>query len=171
MKPSRIAVPFAVLLLAAAPASARGGAQTGVQAGTPVPLAPRPGTELDRAVRALVAQDLAEAARSGDAPLLLVGTAKLGAARDPAAVFVQLQSPRECGSAGCNTSVYVRGKQGWRKVLDGVGGEVRVARTRTRGMRDLLADTERYVWNGTAYVDTRPAPPVDLKPPARAQRH
>ena len=102
-------------------------------------------------------------------PLLLVGTAKLGAARAPAAVFVQLQSPRECGSAGCNTAVYVRGKQGWRKVLDGVSGGVRVANTRTRGMRDLLSDTDRYVWNGTAYVNVRPAPQVDLKPGTRAQ--
>ena len=160
MKPARIAVPFVLLLLtAAAPAPD----------GRPVPLAPRPGTELDRAVRALVAQDLAEAARFGDEPLLLVGTAKLGAARDPAAVFVQLQSPRECGSAGCNTSVYVRGKQGWRKVLDGVSGGVRVANTRTRGMRDLLADTDRYVWNGTAYVNVQPAPHVELKPGARTQ--
>ena len=162
MRSVRIAAPFALLLLAAA---------APVAGGTPVSLAPRPGTELERAVRALVAQDLAEAARSGDEPLLLVGTAKLGAARDPAAVFVQLQSSRECGSAGCNTSVYVRDKRGWRKVLDSVSGEVRVAATRTRGMRDLLADTERYVWNGTAYVDARPAPQVDLKPAPRAQRH
>lgn len=166
MKLARIAVPLMLLLLAAAAP-----APVPAPSGRPVPLAPRPGTELDRAVRALVAQDLAEAARSGDEPLLLVGTARLGAARGPAAVFVQLQSPRECGSAGCNTAVYVRGRQGWRKVLDGVSGQIRVADTRTRGMRDLLADTGRYVWNGTAYVDTRPAPPLDLTPPARAQRH
>lgn len=133
-------------------------------AAAPVPLSEQPGTELDRAARALVAQDLTEAEGRREIPLVLVGSAQLGRAQDQPALFVQLQSPRECGSAGCNTSVYLRRSGSWRKVLDSVSGPVTVADTRSRGMRDLLVGQERYVWNGTRYVDARPAPAVDVRP-------
>ena len=46
-------------------------------------------------------------------------------------------------------------------------GTVAVADTRRRGMRDLVVGTDRYVWNGTRYVDARPAPAVDLRPARR----
>ena len=151
----------ALLLAAAAPATR--------PAGTPVPLQSQPGTPLDAVARGLVAQDLAEAGRSGERPLLLVGSARLGSATDRAAVFVQLQSPRECGSAGCSTAVYAWIKGGWKKVLDGASGRLAVAATRTGGMADLLANDERYVWTGAEYRDTRPAPAVDLRP--RSPRH
>lgn len=147
-------LPFALLLAAAAP----------------VPLSEQPGTELDRAARALVAQDLNEAEGRRERPLILVGSAQLGRAQDPPALFVQLQSPRECGSAGCSTSVYLRSGNGWRKVLDGVSGPVAVADTRSKGMRDLLVGQGRYVWNGTRYVDVRPAPAVNLRPQRRPAR-
>ena len=134
----------------------------------PVALTSQPGTALDHAARGLAAQELAEAEQAGDTPLLLVGSARLaGPAGDPA-LFLQLQSSRECGSAGCSTLVYLPGRNGWRKVLDGVSGTVSVAATRRGGMRDLLVGADRYVWNGTRYVDARPAPAVDLRP-ARGQ--
>jgi len=149
------------LLLAAAPPVAP-------PAGTPVAMAPRPGTPLDQAARALVADDLAEAARAGERPLLLVGSARLGAAGDRPALFVQLQSPRECGSAGCSTAVYAWLAGRYQRVLDGATGRVSVSTARHRGMADILAGSEAYVWTGTAYAASRPAPNVDLRPRRRA---
>lgn len=139
-------------------------------AAAPVPLSEQPGTELDRAARTLVAQDLNEAEGRRELPLVLVGSARLGRAQDQPALFIQLQSPRECGSAGCNTSVYLRQAGAWRKVLDSVSGPVSVADTRSRGMRDLLVGQERYVWNGTRYVGARPAPAVNVRPQSRPAR-
>ena len=151
----------AVLLGAAAPARP--------PSGTPVILQqPQPGTPLDQQARSLVAQDLAEARAKGDSPLLLAGSARLGGPGDRPALFVQLQSPRECGSAGCSTSVYAWVRGGWKRVLDGTSGRLAVAATKTRGMSDLLANEEHYAWTGSEYRDTRPAPAVDLRP--RTQR-
>lgn len=141
---------LAPLLAAAAPA--------------PVPLTAQPGTALDHIARELAAQDLGEAEGAGEAPLLLVGSARLAGPNSDPALFIQLQSARECGSAGCNTLVYLPAPGGWRKVLDGVSGTVAVADTRRRGMRDLVVGSDRYVWNGTRYVDARPAPAVNLRP-------
>lgn len=154
MRHRYLLIPLVLLLLAAAP----------------VPLSEQSGTELDRAARMLVAQDLNEAEGRRERPLILVGSARLGRAQDQPALFVQLQSPRECGSAGCNTSVYLRSAGSWRKVLDSVSGPIVVADTRRRGMRDLLVGQERYVWNGTRYVDIRPAPAVDVRPQPRPAR-
>ena len=155
----RFACLLAVPLLAGAAPPAR------PAAGIPVTLSAQPGTSLDAAARRLVAQDLAEAQRAGERPLLLVGSARLDtAASGRPALFVQLQSPRECGSAGCNTTVYAWAGGGYRRVLDGVAGRLVVSGARHRGRADLVTDTETYVWNGTAYVDSRPAPNVDLRP-------
>ena len=132
---------------------------------TPLALRAQPGTDLDSVARQLVAQDLAEAARAGEAPLLLVGAAQLGRASDPPLVFVQFQSPRECGSAGCSTSAYAFKQRGWHKVLDAVSGPVLVDDASHRGMRDLIVhERDRWVWDGAAYGGTRPAPEVDLRP-------
>ena len=146
--------------LAAAPAAAPA-------AGTPVALASRPGTPLDAMARSLVVRDLQEAAAKGERPLVLVGSARLGAAADRPALFVQLQSPRECGSAGCSTTVHAWIGGRYQQVLDGVAGRVAVATTRHKGMADLVADTDTYVWNGAAYVSRAPAPSVDLRPRRR----
>ena len=140
-------------------------------AATPVAMASRPGTALDAAARALAAQDLQEAAQAGERPLLLVGTARLSASAERLALFVQLQSPRECGSAGCNTAVYVWGAGRYQRVLDGAPGRITVAATQHRGMADLLVGEEQYVWTGTAYADSRPAPNVDLRPRRRRPAH
>ncbi|GAC1347999.1 MAG: hypothetical protein NVSMB18_34800 [Acetobacteraceae bacterium] len=142
-----------ILLLGAAPVR---------QAGTPVPLQSQPGTPLDAAARSLVAEDLAAAQARGEKPLLLTGSARLGG--DRPALFVQLQAPRECGSAGCTTAVYAWVHGAWSRVLDGSTGRLAVATTHTRGMADLLTDGERYVWTGTTYRSTHPAPAVDLRP-------
>jgi hypothetical protein len=142
-----------VLLLGAAPVR---------QTGTPVPLQSQPGTPLDAAARSLVAEDLAAAEARGDKPLLLTGSARLGG--DRPALFVQLQSARDCGSAGCSTAVYAWVHGAYSRVLDGTTGRLTVATTRTRGMADLLTDRERYVWTGTAYRSTQPAPAVNLHP-------
>ena len=172
---ARVAMLAAVLLLGAAappgagrqhrpqrPAAAR------VARPVPIPLKAQPGTELDRMARQLVAGDMADASRMADT-LVLVGSAVLGAASGQPALFVQVQSPRECGSSGCSTSVYLGG----RKVLDSVSGLISMDTRRHRGMRDLIVgDGERYVWTGATYKSTRPAPPVDLRPrrPRRQRR-
>ena len=135
---------------------------------TPVPLTVQSGTWRDQAARKLVAQDLTEAGRAGERPLVLVGSARLGAdAKDREALFVQLQSARECGSAGCSTSVYLWRDGVWKRVLDGVGGKLSVGSARTKGMADLLTEKERYVWTGSEYRDPHPAPQVDLRPRAK----
>lgn len=139
-----------LLLSFAAPALAAG----------PVVLAPAPGTPADTAARAALAQDLAEARRAGEKPLVLIGQAQLGRPTDRAALFVQLQSARECGSAGCSTSVLAWSPQGWRRVLDGVIGTVSVGKTRHNGWADLVAGRETYVWTGQLYRNVRPVPDI-----------
>ncbi len=146
---------LAAFLIAAAPAHPR----------TPVALVPQPGTAMDRTARELVGQELAEAGQSGEKPLLLVAASRLGGPHDRPALFVQLQSARECGSAGCSTSVYRWDKGRWQKVLDAVSGPIAVDTASHGGMRDLIVhDTDRWIWNGHAYADANPAPQVDLKP-------
>ena len=139
--------------------------------GAPVPLAAQPGTPLDQAARTLLADQLAEARSKGDTPLLLTGSARLGPASDRPALFVQLQSARECGSAGCSTAVFTWIGGAWKRVLDGTTGKLAVAPTRTRGMADLVSDDERYAWTGSEYRDVRPAPAVDLRPRTPARSH
>ncbi len=177
MHPALRLVLMAALSFAATPAPAaepagrpqQAGMQPVAPAGT-VALAPRPGTPMDAAARQLVSQDLAEAGRAGEAPLLLVGTAPLGTASDRQALFVQLQSARECGSAGCSTTVYLWQRGAYKRVLDGVSGPLRVGPGRTGGMADLSTEKERWTWTGTQYQDTRPAPSVDLRPRRPARR-
>lgn len=140
-------------------------------AGLPVVMTPQPGTALDRTARSLVAQDLAEARRAGDRPLLVIGSVRLGAASERPALFVQLQSPRQCGSRGCSTSAFAWIKGRWTKVLDDASGRIALLPTRHGGMADLAANAEHYAWTGTAYANTRPAPAVDLRPHAPRRHH
>lgn len=146
-----------------------GAATAPTPAGVPVILQSQPGTPLDAIARGLAAPDLAQAQSAGEAPLVLAGTARLGSATDRPAVFVQLQSPRECGSAGCSIAVHAWIGGGWRKVLDSAGGALTVLPARTRGMADLAAGTEHYAWTGREYRNLHPAPTVDLRP--RQPRH
>jgi hypothetical protein len=131
--------------------------------GGPVVLTQQPGGVLDRTARLLNAGDLAAAAHRGDTPVVLVGSAPLSTRAGENALFVQLQSADLCGSAGCSTSVYLqRGTQDWIKVLDSVSGPVSLSRRTHGGMHDLVIDgTDRWIWNGTTYRDTMPAPPAD----------
>ncbi len=122
----------------------------------------KPGTPVDALAHGLVAEDLAAARSRGDAPLVLTGAANLGG--DRPAIFIQLQSPSECGSAGCTTSVFAYEHGAWKRVLDGTTGKLTVASGRTRGRADLLSDQERYIWTGSAYRSTSPAPAVNLRP-------
>lgn len=127
-------------------------------------LKPQPGTLLDSTARTLVAAELAQATKKGDAPLLLVGEAHLGGPSDKPAIFIQLQSERECGSAGCSTLVYLPRAGKWVLVLDSIGGSVGVDRTRHNGMRDLIVGHNgRWTWSGKTYVDTRSSPNVKIQ--------
>lgn len=148
-------VAAALLLVAAAPAKPPPG-------GTPVKLQSQPNTPMDTAARLLVADDLAAAKTRGDRPLVLIGTADIGGERP--ALFIQLQSKQECGSAGCTTAVYAWDRGGWKQVLDGTTGRLSVSPKRTRGRADLLTEKERFVWTGTTYRSTTPAPALDLRP-------
>lgn len=45
-----------------------------------------------------------------------------------------------------------------------MSGPVRVDTVQHRGVRDLVVhERDRWVWNGAAFVDSRPAPAVDLR--------
>lgn len=159
-----------VLMLPAAAAAAAVSDRPG-PAGLSVVMTPQPGTALDRTARSLVAQDLTEARRAGDRPLVLIGSVPLGAASERPALFVQLQSPRQCGSRGCSTSAFAWIKGRWTKVLDDASGRIALLPTKHGGMADLAANAEHYAWTGTAYANTRPAPAVDLRPHHAPRRH
>ena len=167
---------FRLILLAGLLGAAGGPASAAVrhhpghaarETGAPVTLSRQPGTAQDRAARSLNAQDMQDAARHGEQPLVLVGSARLavgaaGGSRggDPA-LFVQLQSARLCGSAGCSTSVYLRHDRSWRKVLDSVSGPIRVMREAHGGMADLMVSrNDRWIWDGNVYQDSLAAPPL-----------
>lgn len=153
-----------VILMSAAGSSASAASHHGSRAaGAPVILSRQPGTAGDRAARMLNAQDIQGAARHGEDPLVLIGSARLaGRAGDPA-LFVQLQSASLCGSAGCSTSVYLRHNRSWRKVLDSVSGPIRVMQqSSTGGMHDLLVGrNDRWTWDGRVYQDSLKAPPLE----------
>ena len=147
----------ALLLSAALLLAAAGPAPAGL-----VKLAPMPGSALEKTARQIAAADVAD---GGAGALLLLGTQHLGTAGSGPALFVQVQSARACGSAGCSTSVYLPSKTGWTKVLDAVSGPMVVEAAEHGGMHDLLVGgNDRWAWNGHAYADTIPAPQVDLRP-------
>ena len=158
MRPTLL-ISAALLLAAAAPAPVG-----------PVRLAPMPGSALEVTARKVAAADVED---GGAGALMLLGSQHLGSAGTGPALFVQVQSARACGSAGCSTSVYLPTKTGWTKVLDAVSGPMVVEAAEHGGMHDLLVDgNDRWAWNGHAYADTLPAPQVDLRPrrPHRATR-
>jgi len=127
----------------------------------PVILTANPGTALDVDARKLNESDLQDAAKHHDAPVVLVGSAPLSSGKNDEALFVQLQSARLCGSAGCTTSVYLRHNNKWTTVLDSVNGDISVLPTRHRGMSDLLVGkNDRWIWDGHQYQDTLSAPPM-----------
>ncbi len=128
----------------------------------PVRLAAQPNTPLDATARRIAAADVEDGGRGA---LLLLGSQHLGTAGTGPALFVQVQSERACGSAGCSTSVYLPTRTGWTKVLDAISGPVVVAPAQHGGMHDLIVgENDRWAWNGSAYADTIPAPQVDLRP-------
>ncbi len=127
-----------------------------------VTLTSQPHSALDATARKVAAADIDD---GGTRTLLLLGSQRLGTAGIGPALFVQVQSDRSCGSAGCSTSVYLPTSAGWTKVLDGVSGAVVVDAQQHRGMHDLvIGEDDRWVWNGKAYADTVPAPQIDLRP-------
>lgn len=151
----------AVLLIAAAPRP------------KPVELRSQPGTPRDHLARQLAASDIRDSLRHGDRPLVLIGSARLGGKDQAPALFVQLQAPRLCGSAGCSTTVYIPTSHGWKKVLDDVTGRILVDAAQHGGMHDLIVHGhERYVWNGETYRGTLPVKrlPPSLNVPAPAAR-
>lgn len=158
---SRVSLACAMLLLAAA-APATQAVPTG-----PVKLVSQPGSSLDKTAHQVAAADLADGSAKS---LVLIGSQRLGSAGTGPALFVQVQSERSCGSAGCSVSVYLPTAKGWTKVLDAVG-QVAVDPGEHRGMHDLLVGSQdRWIWNGRAYADTLPAPQVDLRPRKRPTR-
>jgi hypothetical protein len=131
--------------------------------GTPVVLRAQPGTEADRIARQLMARELARTVQSGETPNVLVSTARLGKSRDSDVLFIQIQSVRDCGSAGCDTVSFRHMNGKWVRILDTVSGTIRVATSRHKGMRDLIVqDMDRRVWDGEKYANTVPIPPSDL---------
>ena len=94
--------------------------------------------------------ELAQSRRAGENPLVLVGTARFA---NSDLLFVQIQSTRECGSGGCSTVSFKKTNGRWAKILDTVGGTIRVAESRHQGMPDLIIkDSNKLIWNGSRYV-------------------
>ena len=158
------------LLAAAAPVTHTGGSAGRAGPVRPGPVAPvtmqsNPGTQADATARRLSADDLEAAKARGDSPLVLTGRAVLGGPQP--ALFVQLQSTQECGSAGCSTSVFSFEHGRWQRVLDGATGRLTVSAKKTRGRNDIVSDDDHFVWNGTAYESLQPVPAVNLRPHPR----
>jgi hypothetical protein len=119
--------------------------------GAPVELTARPGSETDRLARQLMARELERARAHGEDPLVLVGMGRLNDADE--VLFVQLQSPGECGSAGCSTVSFRYTGDRWIRIMDTVGGAVRIAASHHRGMPDLIVgERNRLMWDGIKYV-------------------
>ena len=138
-------------------------------ASTPVPLTSNPGTQADALARKLSADDLESARSRGDKPLVLTGRGLLGGAQP--ALFVQLQSEQECGSAGCTTSAYSLEHGQWQRVLDSATGKITIAIKKTHGRNDILTGDDHYVWNGKTYASVDPAPPLNLHARPRPRPH
>jgi hypothetical protein len=117
--------------------------------GAQVELAAQPGSEADKLARQLMAGEIAKAHAEGTDPLVLVGMGRLNDANE--LLFVQLQSPGECGSAGCSTVSFRYEGDRWIRVMDTVSGTVRIAQSRHRNMPDLIVNGSRLVWDGTKY--------------------
>src|SRR5215472_6417498 len=117
--------------------------------GAPVELAPHPGSEADKLARQLMAREIARARAAGTNPLVLVGMRRLNDVDE--LLFVQLQSPGECGSAGCSTVSFRYEGDQWIRIMDTVSGTVQIAQSRHRGMPDLIVNGNRLVWDGTKY--------------------
>jgi hypothetical protein len=118
--------------------------------GAPVELTAHPGSEADKLTKQLMAPEIARAHAEGTDPLILVGMGRLNDADE--LLFVQLQSPDECGSAGCNTVSFRYEGDRWIRIMDTVSGStVRIAQSRHRSMPDLIVNGDRLVWDGTKY--------------------
>src|SRR5262249_4169103 len=94
----------------------------GTTDGAPVDLSTRPGSEADGLARQLMAREIEAARDHGENPLVLVAMARLND-RDEL-LFVQLQSPGECGSAGCNIVSFKFDGSTWIRIMDTIGGPV-----------------------------------------------
>jgi hypothetical protein len=117
--------------------------------GAPVELAAQPGSEADKLARQLMAGEIARAHAEGADLLVLVGMGRLNDANE--LLFVQLQSPGECGSAGCSTVSFRYEGDRWIRIMDTVSGTVRIAQSGHRGMPDLIVNGNRLAWDGTKY--------------------
>jgi hypothetical protein len=117
--------------------------------GAPVELAAKLGSQADKLARQLMAREISRAHAEGADPLILVGMGRLNDVDE--LLFVQLQSPRECGSAGCSTVSFRYKGSRWIRIMDTVSGTVQIAQSRHRGMPDLIVNGNRLVWDGTKY--------------------
>lgn len=130
-----------------------------VQNAKPVILHEQPGSKLNEQARALNADVLQDAARHHDRPIILIGTVPLSSAPQDQALFVQLQSYRLCGSAGCTTSIYRQKGQQWETLLDAVNGSISILPSSHNGLSDLLIDGKDYwFFDGKSYQDTENTP-------------
>lgn len=122
-----------------------------------VTLKAMPDSPLDQVARSLNQDIIDDSSRHHDTPLFLIGSAPLSLHKGDEGLFVQIQSPRLCGSSGCTTSVYLHRGTEWVNVIDAVNGDITVLHTRHKGMYDLLIDNnDKWIWNGHTYQDTMP---------------
>jgi hypothetical protein len=119
--------------------------------GAPMELEAVPGSLADQLARQLMAREIERAKASGPEPVVLVAMARLDDKDEM--LFVQLQSPGECGSAGCSTVSFKNVNGRWIRTLDTTGGSLRISTNHHRGMPDLFVDRNHMVWGGTSYEE------------------
>ena len=111
--------------------------------GAPVELESLPGSLADGIARQLMASDIASAKKRGENPLVLVGMGWLNDREEM--LFVQLQSPSECGSAGCSTASFKNVNGRWVKTIDTVGGPLRVSTNPATGVSEVVVTSDTRI--------------------------
>lgn len=121
----------------------------------PIILKAAPGTKLDKIARTLNADLLKDDALHHNNSVVLVGTHALSPHKKNKALFVQIQSARLCGAAGCTTSIYLKKNDNWVTILDSVNGNISLLPSKHHDFYDILiGHGDTWIWNGRNYEDT-----------------
>lgn len=131
--------------------------QSYASTGKAVLLKEDPGSSLDKIARSLNSDLLKDDDLHHDNSVILVGEKNLSPSTKNKALFVQIQSARLCGAAGCTTSIYLNKEHHWVTILDSINGTISLLPSKHHGFYDLLINNEdRWIWDGKEYNDTSP---------------
>ncbi|QCE33561.1 hypothetical protein FAI41_08205 [Acetobacteraceae bacterium] len=126
----------------------------GLSSAATVHLSRHPGSDLEKIASSLNSDLIKDSQMHGEKPVIFTTSMHLGDSKEPAALFVSIQSGRLCGAAGCATSIYLLEKGQWTTILDDINGEISTLSERHKGMLDILVDkTDKWIWDGQRYVE------------------